>query len=134
MALVAHFDLELHQMDVKTTFFNGDINEMINMMQTRNFVLGDPMKIISKLKKSINGLKQASTQWYQKFHQVIILFGFERNVVDNCVYHKFIGSKYIFLVLYVDDILPAIVMLRPSWTETSCRELYLTFRLRDYLK
>ncbi|KAL0393280.1 UNVERIFIED_CONTAM: Retrovirus-related Pol polyprotein from transposon TNT 1-94 [Sesamum radiatum] len=33
MALVAHFDLELHQMDVKTTFLNGDIDEMIYMMQ-----------------------------------------------------------------------------------------------------
>ncbi|RDX61700.1 hypothetical protein CR513_60049, partial [Mucuna pruriens] len=31
--------------------------------------------------------------------------GFEANVVDDCVYHKFSGSKYIFLVLYVDDIL-----------------------------
>ena len=32
-------------------------------------------------------------------------FGFEMNLVDDCVYHKFSGSKYIFLVLYVDDIL-----------------------------
>ena len=32
MALVAHYDLELHQMDVKTTFLNGDINETIYML------------------------------------------------------------------------------------------------------
>ena len=35
----------------------------------------------------------------------VISFGFEMNVVDDCVYHKFSESKYIFLVLYVDDIL-----------------------------
>ena len=60
-----------------------------------------------KLKKSIYKLKQASRQWYYKFHQVIVSFGFEMNDVDDCVYHEFSGSKHIFLVLYVDDILLA---------------------------
>ena len=49
-----------------------------------------------------------SHQWYYKFHQVIVSFGFEMNAIDVCVYHKFSGSKHIFLVLYVDDILLAI--------------------------
>ena len=107
MALVAHFDLELHQMDVKTTFLNGDIDEIIYMVQPENFESRDPKNMVCKLTRSIYGLKQASHQWYHKFHQVIISFGFEINAVDNCVYHKFSGSKHIFLVLYVDDILLA---------------------------
>ena len=68
-------------------------------------MLGDSKSMVCKLKKSIYGLKQASRQWYYKFHQVIISYGFEANVVDDCVYHKFSGSKYIFLVLYVNDIM-----------------------------
>lgn len=48
-----------------------------------------------------------SFQWYHKFHEVILSFSFEVNVVEDCVYHKFSGSKYILLVLYVDDILLA---------------------------
>ncbi|KAG8479264.1 hypothetical protein CXB51_029046 [Gossypium anomalum] len=107
MALVAHFDLELHQMDVKTAFLNGDIEETIYMVQPENFELKDSKNMVCKLTKSIYGLKQASRQWYHKFHQIIISFGFEINIVDDCVYHKFNGSKYIFLVLYVDDILLA---------------------------
>jgi transposase InsO family protein len=107
MALVAHFDLELHQMDVKTAFLNGDIDETIYMVQPENFVSDDAKQMVCKLKKSIYGLKQASRQWYYKFHQVIISYGFEMNLVDDCIYHKFSGSKYIFLVLYVDDILLA---------------------------
>ena len=63
--------------------------------------------MVCKLKKSIYGLKQASRQWYYKFHQVIISSGFEMNMVDDCIYHKFSGSKHIYLVLYVDDILLA---------------------------
>ena len=62
MALVAHFDLELHQMDVKTVFLNGDIEETIYMVQPENFVLGDSKSMICKLKKSIYGLKQDSRQ------------------------------------------------------------------------
>ena len=57
MALVAHFDLELHQMVVKTTFLNGNIDEIIYMVQSENFVVEDPKNMICKLKKSIYGLK-----------------------------------------------------------------------------
>ena len=41
MTLVVHFDLELHQIDVKTTFLNGDLDEMIYMVQSKNFVSRD---------------------------------------------------------------------------------------------
>ena len=41
MALVVHFDLELHQMNVKTAFLNGDIDETTYMVQPENFVSGD---------------------------------------------------------------------------------------------
>ena len=47
MALVAHFDLELHQMDVKTAFLNGNIDETIYMVQPENFVYGDPKSMVS---------------------------------------------------------------------------------------
>ena len=63
--------------------------------------------MVFKLNKSIYGLKQASRQWYYKFHQVIISSGLEMKMVDDCIYHKFSGSKHIYLVLYVDDILLA---------------------------
>ena len=105
MTLVAHYDLELHQIDVKTAFLNGDIEEIMYMVQPEKFVLGDSKSMVCKLKKSIYGLKQAFRQWYYKFHQVITSYGFEANAVDDCVYHKFSGSKYSFLVLYVNDIL-----------------------------
>ena len=69
MALIAHHDLELHQIDVKKAFLKGDINETIYMVQPENFVSEDPKKMVCKLTKSFYGLKQASRQWYHKFHQ-----------------------------------------------------------------
>ena len=94
-------------MDVKRAFLNGDINETIYMVQPENFVSREAKQMVSKLKKSIYGLKQASRQWYYKFHQVVISFGFEMNLADDCIYHKFSRSKCLFLVFYVDDILLA---------------------------
>jgi hypothetical protein len=59
------------------------------------------------LRKSIYGLKQASRQWYLKFDETIMSFGFKENEEDNCIYAKFRNRKFIFLILYVDDIILA---------------------------
>jgi len=107
MALVAHYDLELHQMDVKTAFLHGDLEENVYMAQPKGFVVEGKERMGCRLKKSIYGLKQASRQWYLKFDETIRSFGFKQNVEDNCVYAKFKNGKYIFLILYVDDILLA---------------------------
>ncbi|KAH9678145.1 Integrase catalytic domain-containing protein [Citrus sinensis] len=76
MALVAHFNLELHQMDVKTTFLNGSLSEDVYMMQPDGFVETDRENMVCKLKRSIYGLKQASRQWYLKFHDIVTSYGF----------------------------------------------------------
>jgi hypothetical protein len=59
------------------------------------------------MKKPIYGLKQASRQWYLKFDESIRSFGFKENEKDNCIYAKFRSEKFIFLILYVNDILLA---------------------------
>jgi len=61
MALVAHYDLELHQMDVKTAFLNGELEEEVYMDQPEGFSIGGK-DMVCKLKRSIYGLKQASRQ------------------------------------------------------------------------
>ena len=62
MVLVAHFDLELHQKDVKTAFLNGDIGEENYMVHPNSFEAKDSQHLVCKLKKSIYSLKQASRQ------------------------------------------------------------------------
>jgi len=94
-------------MDVKTTFLHGDLEENVYMAQPKGFVVEGKEQMGCHLKKSIYGLKQASRQWYLKFDKIIRSFGFKQNVEDNCVYSKFKNGKYIFLIMYVDDILLA---------------------------
>ena len=93
MALVAHYDLELHQMDVKTAFLNRDLEENVYMAQPKGFVVEGKERMRCCLKKSIYGLKQASRQWYLKFDSTIRKFGFQENIEDNCVYAKFKNRK-----------------------------------------
>jgi hypothetical protein len=107
MALVAHYDLELHQMDVKTAFLNGDMLENVYMTQPKGFAVKGKEHMRCHLRKSIYGLKQASRQWYLKFDETIRSFGFKENEEKNCIYAKFRNGKFIFLILYVDDILLA---------------------------
>ena len=105
MALVAHFDLELHQMDVKTAFLNGDLFEEVYMVQPDGFAKKGKEHLVYRLKKSVYGLRQASRQWYLKFDQVVTSFNFKENASGQCIYLKKNGSHFILLVLYVDDIL-----------------------------
>ena len=57
MAIVAHFDLELHQMDVKTAFLNGDLDKDVYMEQPTSFTEVGKEHLVCKLNKSIYGLK-----------------------------------------------------------------------------
>ena len=107
MALVAHFDLELRQMDVKIAFLNGDLSEEVYMLQLESFKENGKENMVCRLKRSIYGLKQASCQWYLKFDKIVTFFGFIENKFDQCVYMKVGGGKFIFMVLLIDDILLA---------------------------
>ena len=106
-ALTAYYDLELHQMDVKTAFLNGHLEEEIYMLQPEGFGEKEKENMVCKLNRSIYGLKQASRQWYILFDNAITSYGFSMTEGDHCIYTKVIGSNFVLLSLYVDDILIA---------------------------
>jgi hypothetical protein len=106
IALAAIHNLVIHQMDVKTAFLNGDLEEEVYMKQPEGFVMPDNEHKVCKLVKSLYGLKQAPKQWHQKFDEVVLSNGFILNQADKCVYSKFDTSgKGVFICLYVDDML-----------------------------
>ena len=82
MDLVAHYDLKLHQMDVKTAFLNGNLEEEVYMNQPEGFSCKRKKPMVCKLNKLLYGFKQASQQWYLKFDENIVAFGFKENTVD----------------------------------------------------
>ena len=86
MSIVAKMDLELHQLDVKTAFLNGELKEDIYMLQPKGFQINGHEDKVYKLKRSLYRPKQSSRQWYLKFHQAILEIGFEVSPLDHCVY------------------------------------------------
>ncbi|KAK8593567.1 hypothetical protein V6N12_045644 [Hibiscus sabdariffa] len=105
LAIAAFHDYEIWQMDVKTAFLNGKLEEDVYMTQPEGFVTPENAGKVCKLQRSIYGLKQASRSWNLRFNDAIKEFGFIRNEDEPCVYKKFSGSIVSFLILYVDDIL-----------------------------
>jgi transposase InsO family protein len=105
LSLAASHGLLVHQMDVKTAFLNGELDEEIYMDQPDGFVLEGQEGKVCKLLKSLYGLKQAPKQWHEKFDKTLTSAGFAVNEADKCVYYHHGGGEGVILCLYVDDIL-----------------------------
>nr|GEX64306.1 zinc finger, CCHC-type [Tanacetum cinerariifolium] len=83
LALPAIHNLVIHQMDVKTTFLNGNLDEEVYMKQPKGFVmLGNEHKVC-KLVKSLYGLKQAPKQWHQKFSEVTHSVSYKAEAISH---------------------------------------------------
>ncbi|GJY06702.1 retrotransposon protein, putative, ty1-copia subclass [Tanacetum coccineum] len=80
-----YYDYEIWQMDVKTAFLNGRLDEDIYMEQPEGYVNPRYPNRVCKLQRSIYGLKQASRQWNKRFDEEIKKFGFTQ-IVDEHVY------------------------------------------------
>ncbi|RVW92427.1 Retrovirus-related Pol polyprotein from transposon TNT 1-94 [Vitis vinifera] len=104
-ALASIHNLFVHQMDAKTAFLNGDLNEEVYMEQPEGFVLLGNENKVCKLVKSLYGLKQAPKQWHKKIDHAILSDGFRHNNVDKCLYSKTCDDYMVIVCLYVDDML-----------------------------
>ncbi|KAL4011886.1 hypothetical protein IC575_028950 [Cucumis melo] len=105
LSIATFYDYEIWQMDVKTAFLNGNLEENIYMVQQEGFIQKGQEQNVCKLKKSIYELKQASRSLNIRYDTTIKSYGFEQNVDEPCVYKRIIKTTVAFLVLYVDDIL-----------------------------
>ena len=105
IAIAAIHNLEIHQMDVKTAFLNGDLDEEIYMEQLEGFIVPGKEKKVCRLVKSLYGLKQTPKQWHDKFDSVMMTNGFKINECDKCVYVKNTKHGSVIICLYVDDML-----------------------------
>ncbi|GJX28174.1 retrotransposon protein, putative, ty1-copia subclass [Tanacetum coccineum] len=105
ISVAAYYDYEIWQMDVKSSFLNGYLDEDIYMVQPEGFVNPNHPRKVCKLQRSIYSLKQASRSCNKRFDGEIKRFCFDQNLDEPCVYQKASGSNVTFLILYIDDII-----------------------------
>ncbi|BFG26329.1 hypothetical protein CerSpe_126030 [Prunus speciosa] len=108
LSFVAQENMEVEQMDVKTAFLHGDLEEDIYISQPQGFIEASKENLVCRLKKSLYGLKQSPRQWNKCFDSFMMKIGYRRCESDCCVYtHAFKDGNFILLLLYVDDMLIA---------------------------
>lgn len=97
----AQHNLQIIQLDIKTAFLYGELEEDIYMTIPKG--LSCDANKVCKLNKSLYGLKQAPRCWNSKFDSVLKKFGLVNSKVDQCVYVGTINGAKCYLCLYVDD-------------------------------
>lgn len=107
LAIGLHRRYIFHQLDVKTAFLNGDLQEEVYMAIPEGVKANDGMAC--KLNKSLYGLKQAPRCWNLKFNNYLVSLGFKRSMHDYCLYTRLCSEQNddLIVVIYVDDLLVA---------------------------
>jgi hypothetical protein len=128
IALAAKMKWKLHQMDVKTTFLNGVIEEEVYIEQPQGFEVEDRKTHVCRLKKALYGLKQAPRAWYGRIDSFLMSLGFTKSKVDSNLYFKVMNDEPVVLLLYVDDLF----LTGEENLITDCkRKLVAEFEMKD---
>ena len=107
LALAAERDMDLQQMDVKTAFLNGELEEEVYMTQPEGFIEVGKEHLVCKLQKSLYGLKQAPRAWNTLIDGFLKEKGFVQSMADHCIYTRLEGASTVIIALYVDDLIIA---------------------------
>ena len=95
----------LFQMNVKSAFLNGYINEEVFVSQPPGFEDYKNPEHVYKLKKALYGLKQAPRQWYERLSEFLLSQGYDRGTSDKTLFIKKKREDIILVQVYVDDII-----------------------------
>jgi len=107
LMLVAVHDLKLKQIDVKSAYLNGILDEEIYMKQPLGFETTGAEHLVLRLRKGLYGLKQARCIWNKTFNASLIGLGFSHTYADPCVYYRRIDNNFSIIATHVDDSLLA---------------------------
>ncbi|TYJ98791.1 gag-pol polyprotein [Cucumis melo var. makuwa] len=96
---------KLYQMDVKSAFLNGYLNEEVYVAQPKDFVDSEHSKHVYKLNKALYGLKQAPRAWYDRLTVYLRGKGYSRGEIDKTLFIHRKSDQLLVAQIYVDDII-----------------------------
>jgi hypothetical protein len=106
IALASIYNFEIHQMDVKTAFLNGELEEEIYMHQPEGFVMPNHERKVCKLIKSLYGLKQAPKQWHKNLIKLWLQMDLKSIILTSAYIVSFIKIKeslYVYMLMTCTD-------------------------------
>jgi hypothetical protein len=105
LAYACSHNIKLYQMDVKSAFLNGKINELAFVEQPPGFEDSMKPNHVFKLSKALHGLKQTPRAWYERLRDFLTSRGFKIGKVDTTLFTKKIGHDIFICQIYIDDII-----------------------------
>jgi hypothetical protein len=104
LAYACSKNIKVYQMDVKSAFLNGELEEEVYIEQPEGFQLSENADYVCKLKKSLYGLKQTPRAWYSRLDKYLQQEGFRKGSADNNLYIKVTQYSILLIEVYVDGI------------------------------
>jgi hypothetical protein len=129
LALAAHSKWEVHHMDVKSAFLNGDLNEEVYVQQPPGFTDTESVHKVLKLKKALYGLRQAPRAWNAKLDASLGSLGFERCPLEHALYRRGNSDRFHLIGVYVDDLV--ITGTHTEDISTFKKQMHELFRMSD---
>ena len=105
LAYASYKDFKLYQMDVKSAFLNGFINEEVYVKQPPGFEDHAYPNHVYRLHKALYGLKQAPRAWYERLSSFLVENGYSRGTLDTTLFIKRTKKDMLLVQIYVDDII-----------------------------
>lgn len=105
LAVAAHQAWEVHHMDVKSAFLNGELQEMVFVQQPPGFINANDRGKVYKLHKALYGLRQAPRAWNTKLDSSLLSLGFCCSSSEHGVYTRATAGKRLIVGVYVDDLI-----------------------------
>jgi hypothetical protein len=103
LALAAQGGWQVHHMDVKSAFLNGDLTENVYVKQPPRFIVGNGDKVL-KLRKALYGMRQAPRAWNFKLDRELVALGIERSKLEHAIYRRSNKGSLLLVGVYVDDL------------------------------
>jgi hypothetical protein len=104
LAFAAHHEFKVYQMDVKSAFLNGELEEVVYVYQPPGFINEEKPHWVYRLNKALYGLRQAPRAWYDTLTKHLLNNGFKRGTIDNTLFILHDKSDILLVQIYVDDI------------------------------
>jgi hypothetical protein len=102
---MVHEGWEVHHMDVKSAFLNGDLQEEVYAEQPAGFIVAGKENKVLKRKKALYGLHQAPRAWNAKLDDPLLSLGFRRTSSEHAIYVRRNGNMQLVVGVYVDDLI-----------------------------
>jgi hypothetical protein len=104
ISIAVNMGWKVHQMDVKTAFMNGLIQEEVYIKKPLGFEVHGRESHVCRMKKALHGLKEDPRAWYSRIDAYLHQFGLENSEADPNLYYIVVGEDPLILLLYVDDL------------------------------